>query len=154
MMELDYASKGGSRPELDEARTITREEELEASPQEVWRALTEQAILRLWLGEEVELDPRPGGAVRVRDGGEERRGCVEDVDEPRRLAFSWAREGELPSLVEFELVPAVGGTRLIVTETAPPGAPLALLGAGWALSAFALRGALAPVTVPPSALSV
>ena len=138
--------------ELDEATTVTREEELEAAPEEVWRALTDESILRLWLGEEVELDPRPGGAVRVREGDEERRGRVEDVDAPRRLAFSWAREGELPSLVEFELVPCVAGTRLIVTETVPDGVPIALTGAAWALTAFALRGALAPATVPQTVL--
>lgn len=139
--------------ELDEARTVTREVELEASPEEVWRALTEESILRLWLAEEVELDPRPGGVVRVRDGGDQRSGRVEDVDEPRRLAFSWAREGELPSLVEFELLATDAGTKLIVTETAPRGIPITLAGAGWPLSAFALQGALAPVTVPESALS-
>lgn len=144
--------EGETPMELDEATTITREEELEAAPEEVWRALTDESILRLWLGEEVELDPRPGGAVRVREGDEERRGRVEDVDAPRRLAFSWAREGELPSLVEFELVAAGVGTKLIVTETAPRGVPVSLAGEGWPLSAFALRGALAPVTVPSSAL--
>lgn len=144
--------EGETTMELEDARSVTREEELEASPEEVWRALTDESILRLWLGEEVELDARPGGVVRVRDDGEERSGRVEDVDEPRRLAFTWAREGELPALVEFELAPTDSGTKLSVTETAPRGVPIHLAGAGWPLSAFALRGALAPVTVPSSAL--
>jgi|HigsolmetaAR202D_1030399.scaffolds.fasta_scaffold15893_4 Uncharacterized conserved protein len=135
-----------------EGRTVTREEEFEASADQVWRALTDEAILEQWLAEEVELDLREGGEVRVRDDGEERRGRVEDVDEGRRLAFTWAREGELPSLVEFELVPCISGTRLIVTETVPDGVPIALTGAAWALTAFALRGALAPATVPQSVL--
>jgi uncharacterized protein YndB with AHSA1/START domain len=135
-----------------EGRTVTREEEFEASADEVWRALTDENILQQWLAEEVELDPREGGSVRVRDDGEERHGRVEDVDEGRRLAFTWARDGELPTLVEFELVPAVAGTRLIVTETAPHGVPIALTGAAWPLTSFALRGALAPATVPQTVL--
>ena len=52
--------------------------------------------------------------------GEHRLARVDDVDEGRRLAFTWwpDDEGDQPaSKVEFVLTPTQGGTRVVVTES-------------------------------------
>jgi uncharacterized protein YndB with AHSA1/START domain len=96
---------------------LTRSVELEAAPAEVWDALTEEALLREWLADEVELEAEPGGEIVCRYAdGEERRGEVELVEEAERLAWSWRREGDGPSRVELVLDAVAAGTRLTVSE--------------------------------------
>jgi hypothetical protein len=58
-----------------------------------------------------------GSPARFEVDGDERPGRVEHVIEGRELAFSWEREPGDESIVRFELVPCVSGTRVIVTET-------------------------------------
>jgi uncharacterized protein YndB with AHSA1/START domain len=69
---------------------------------------------------EVELDVHPGGEGRVRDEAGDRQVRVDEVDDGRRLVFSWwpADEVGAVSRVELVLVPSETGTRLVVTETA------------------------------------
>lgn len=114
---------------------------LDAPPEQVWEALTDEAALSEWLASEVELDPREGGEIICRfEDGEERRGEVELVEEAERLAFHWWREGRGPSRVEFTVDAVAGGTLLTVTESgiALPTAP-AMLVAGWNGRLGALR---------------
>jgi uncharacterized protein YndB with AHSA1/START domain len=114
--------------------SVVRTVVLDASPERVWEAVTEAALLSEWLAPEVELEPHEGGAVVCRlEDGEERRGEVELVEEAERLAFSWHREGLAPSRVELVLDAVADGTRLTVIETGllPAGAPTLLAGA-WA----------------------
>ena len=106
------------------AEQVERERTLEATPAEVWDAITDERLLSEWLADEAELDPEPGGAVRFRLGDEERTGRIERLEVGRSLAFTWSRDGEGPSLVELTLEPAVSGTRLVVVERALSG-PLA-----------------------------
>jgi len=80
-----------------------------------WRAVTEE--LDAWLADEVDLDPREGGAVTVRwNDGRERTGVVEDVAEERRLSFRWSEDGSEESLVELTLDDVEEGTRVTVLE--------------------------------------
>ena len=100
------------------AHTVERTVLLEAAPEEVWEALTDETLLSEWLAPEVELDPREGGELICRfEDGEERRGEVALVEEAERLAFDWHR-AEGPSRVEWTLTPTEDGTRFTVTETA------------------------------------
>ncbi len=102
----------------DEKTTwVERETLIEASPDEVWEALTDEDRLQEWLAPDVELDPREGGEISVRDGDEERHGTVETVEEGERFAFTWSRPGEGESFVQFTIEAIPAGTRVTVVET-------------------------------------
>jgi uncharacterized protein YndB with AHSA1/START domain len=105
-------------PRVDEeAPWVERETLIEASPDEVWEALTDDDRLEEWLAPEVELDPHEGGEIAVRDGDEERHGIVETFEENERFAFTWSRPGEGESFVEFTIEALPGGSRVTVVET-------------------------------------
>jgi uncharacterized protein YndB with AHSA1/START domain len=108
--------------------SCTKDVVLPVDGDEAWAAVTEEEALEAWLAERVELDLRPGGdASFTLPGGEERRGMVEEVAVGERLTFWWWIDSDPPaqsSRVTFELAPAVGGTRIRVTET--PAGPTAL----------------------------
>ena len=96
---------------------VERETTVEASPDEVWEALTDEDRLEEWLAPDVELDPIEGGEIVVRDGEDERFGTVETVEEAERFAFTWSRPGEGESFVEFTIEALPGGSRVTVVET-------------------------------------
>jgi uncharacterized protein YndB with AHSA1/START domain len=102
--------------------TVTREVVLDTTADDLWTLLTDPTELGSWLGEEVRLDPRPGGAAQVLDvNGTVRRGRVLEADEGRRLGFTWWPEDDeaLASTVSFTLTEEDGRTRLTVVETLP-----------------------------------
>jgi uncharacterized protein YndB with AHSA1/START domain len=119
----------------EKAPWVERETLVEASPEEVWEAITDEDRLQEWLAPEVELDPVQGGEIAVRDGDGHRTGTVETVEESERFAFSWSRPGEGESFVEFSIEAVPGGTRVTVVET--PIGPTAIASGAWA-SRFAL----------------
>jgi uncharacterized protein YndB with AHSA1/START domain len=121
----------------EKARWVERETLIEASPEEVWEALTEEDRLEEWLAPEVDLDPVEGGEIAVRDGDGERAGTVETIEERERFAFTWSRPGEGESFVEFTIEGLPGGTRVTVIETSI--GPTAMAFAGWGARLARLR---------------
>ncbi len=101
----------------EKAPWVERDTLVEASPEEVWEALTDEDRLEEWLAPDVELDPVEGGEIAVRDGDDERAGTVETVEESERFAFTWSRPGEGESFVEFTIEALPGGSRVTVVET-------------------------------------
>jgi uncharacterized protein YndB with AHSA1/START domain len=96
---------------------VTREVVFPESPDEVWEALTEPEQLEEWFANQVELDPRPGGAGVFRwENGEERHATVREADQAERLVLDWDDDG---GEVEFTLEEVDDGTRLVVRETSP-----------------------------------
>jgi uncharacterized protein YndB with AHSA1/START domain len=118
----------------EETTWVERETLIEASPDEVWEALTDEDRLQEWLAPDVELDPREGGEISVRDGDDERHGTVETVEEGERFAFTWSRPGEEESFVQFTIEAIPAGTRVTVVET-----PMA---AGWGPRLTRLQGSM------------
>jgi uncharacterized protein YndB with AHSA1/START domain len=113
----------------ENAPWVERDTLVEASPEEVWEALTDEDRLEEWLAPDVELDPVEGGEIAVRDGDDERTGTVETVEEDQRFAFTWSRPGEGESFVEFTIEALPGGSRVTVVET--PIGPTAIAAGGW-----------------------
>jgi uncharacterized protein YndB with AHSA1/START domain len=108
---------------------VERETILEADPERVWEALTDDELLSDWFADRARIEPYEGGEVEFDCEDGERHGTVRWVDEERELAFTWARDGEGESLVTFTIEPIECGTRLVVVERALEG-PVAI--AAWA----------------------
>jgi uncharacterized protein YndB with AHSA1/START domain len=98
---------------------VTKELVLPAPPEEVWEELTDPERLEEWFATEVELDLEEGEGHFRWENGEERHAVVEEVEEGRRLGYRWTDEEGNESHVGIELEEADGGTRVVVTETAP-----------------------------------
>ena len=96
-------------------QTVVKEVDIDASPDEVWEAISTERGREGWLD-------RDDAHVHV-----------EAADAPRRLVWWWLREDGV-SRVEIELVPAVSGTRVIVTESAPAAFPVTALARAFALA--------------------
>jgi uncharacterized protein YndB with AHSA1/START domain len=90
--------------------------EIDAGIDEVWDALATEEGRSEWLGEE------------------DREIRVESTDPPHRLVWWWWEGDSEATRVEFLVVPAVAGTRVVVIESSPS-VPLASLSARFALVA-------------------
>jgi uncharacterized protein YndB with AHSA1/START domain len=110
-------------------REVERETILEAEPERVWEALTDDALLSDWFADDATIDPVEGGEVEFGCDDGARRGTVRTAEPERELAFTWARPGEGESLVTFRLEPVEVGTRLVVVERTL-GGPTAVAAAG------------------------
>ena len=132
----------------EKAPVVERETLVEASPEEVWEALTDEDRLEEWMAPDVELDPTEGGEIAVRDGDDRRTGIVETLEENERFAFTWFRPGEGESFVEFTIEALPGGSRVTVVETPiGPAGPTAMAAGGWSSRLVRLKRAMrfAPV---------
>jgi uncharacterized protein YndB with AHSA1/START domain len=105
---------------------------LRASPERVWRALTDADELSRWFGQRADLRPEVGYDGWMEWDGHGRYAMrVEEADAPRRLALRWMNAPDVPldpagsTLVEWDLEPTEGGgTRLHLREsgfTSPEG---------------------------------
>ena len=88
---------------------VRREIDVEASPEDVWEALVTEDGRERWLDE-------PDREVHV-----------EVVESPQRLVWWWVGEDEPATRVEFLVVAAPSGARVIVTESAAASFPLSAL---------------------------
>lgn len=105
--------------------SIEKKLELDQSPNDVWRALTDPSEVASWFGDSAAFAPELGGEGWF---GWESHGRfsmrIEQFDPPRRLAWRWAREADRPlaeshsTLVEWVLLPREdGGTTLLLKES-------------------------------------
>jgi uncharacterized protein YndB with AHSA1/START domain len=85
-----------------------REVEVEASPEEVFEALVTEEGRETWLQEP------------------DRDVYIEVVEVPSRLVWWWTGEDEPATRVEFQIVAAPVGARVVVTES-EPAFPIAML---------------------------
>lgn len=118
--------------------TLTLSRDIKASPQTVWRCLTEPDLLAQWFAPKPVvitrsvIDPVPGGAFHVvmdvpemgeMDGG---AGCILEATAPHRMVWTSALapgygpndppgEGEFHFTAIFELTETDNGTRYTAT---------------------------------------
>jgi uncharacterized protein YndB with AHSA1/START domain len=129
-----------------EGRPTVRVERTYPHPiEKVWRAVTTAEHLGQWFPSPVEVDLRPGGAMRFSafDGAPAARGTVEVVDAPRRLTFTWGTDR-----LTFELAPAGDGTTFTLIHSFDDrfGAPS--FATGWDVCLAGLRNVLAGEPLP------
>jgi uncharacterized protein YndB with AHSA1/START domain len=109
-----------------ERHTVEVERRIAATPVEVFAYLTEPDLYVRWQGTSAELDPRPGGAFRVRMNADTvAAGQYLEVEPPSRVVLSWGWEGsdEIPpgsTRVEILLEDVAEGTLLRLRHTGLP----------------------------------
>jgi uncharacterized protein YndB with AHSA1/START domain len=97
-----------------------------ASPATVFSYLVEPAKFNAWMGVGAELDPRPGGRVRIDVDGEHfATGEFREVDPPHRVVMTWGWESNdaVPpgsTTVEITLTPDGAGTILRLRHVGLP----------------------------------
>lgn len=101
-------------------RTIEKTMEFDASPERVWRAITDPAELSQWFGDDTRLDLRPGSdGAMIWDEHGSFAVRVEVVDPPHRFSWRWVHQPDVdfddaPStLVEWSLTPRKGGGTIL-----------------------------------------
>jgi uncharacterized protein YndB with AHSA1/START domain len=88
----------------DPGGRVTRSVEVEADTGDVWSTLSDPELRAQWLDD---------------DDARSRELRLDEVDDGRRLVWTWWRPDDEPgaSTVEIVLAPTAGGTRVTVTET-------------------------------------
>ena len=102
--------------------SISFEFDLRHSPEKVWRALTDPALLAEWLLPVFDLALEPGAAFMFKtqaypgwDGTVHCR--MVEIDPQRRLSYTWVVGDFLDTVVTFTLVPTASGTRLSLVQS-------------------------------------
>ena len=95
--------------------------DLRHSPQKVWRALTDPALLSEWLLPAVGFDLKPGASFTFnappQPGWDGIVNCrVGEIEKDRKLTYRWV-VGDLDTVVTFTLTPTPSGTRLLIVQS-------------------------------------
>ena len=103
--------------------SVSFEFDLQHSPQKVWRALTDPALLTEWLLPVVGLKLEPGAAFTFRTqpqpGWDGTVNCrFTEIEPLRKLSYSWVvGDNFLDTVVTFTLTPTPSGTRLTLVQS-------------------------------------
>jgi uncharacterized protein YndB with AHSA1/START domain len=105
----------------DQTDAVSFELDLRHSPQKVWRALTDPALLAEWLLPVIGLALQPGATFTFtappQPGWDGIVHCrMLEVDAPRRLSYAWV-VGDIDTTVVFTLTPSASGTRLSIVQS-------------------------------------
>lgn len=111
----------------------------------VWQSVTEPEHLAQWFPASVDLDLRPGGAMRFSFGPDvpSQDGKVLELDPPHLFAFTWD-----DSVLRFELTGDDDGTLLVFTHVFDEKPSAASYASGWDVCLAALTPVLAGEPVP------
>ena len=111
-----------TNPEIAYDRSVELSVHLDAAPEQVWAAVTDERALAEWfwpprLRPRITADPRPGGRYRISAGAMDMAvsGRYLEVTPPRRLVLSWRWDGDdRESLVTITVSGDASGTDLDV----------------------------------------
>lgn len=115
--ELDDASEGPAR-----TRSAGGSVEIDASPERVWRALTEAEELERWFPLEARVEPGEGGSIFMSWQNEyagESEILTWDPPTLLRISWGWAEEGPI-QVTEYRIEAKGGGTHLRVVTSGFP----------------------------------
>jgi uncharacterized protein YndB with AHSA1/START domain len=108
---------------------------VDASPEQVWEAITSGPHIDSWLMGRTEIEPRQGGAARTNFGGFVMESTVTAWEPPKRLAYQTG-EGPDGALTAFEYrVEGRGGGKTVIRFVHSG----FLAGAGWEAEYDALK---------------
>jgi uncharacterized protein YndB with AHSA1/START domain len=104
-----------------QTESLSFEFELPHSPEKVWRALTEPALLAEWLLPVIGLELEPGAAFTFKTqaypGWDGTVNCqFVEIETHRRLRYTWTVP-VLDTVVTFTLTPTPTGTRLSLEQS-------------------------------------
>ena len=104
-----------------QVETIAFEVDLAHSPEKVWRALTDPALLAEWLLPVIDLKLEPGAEFTFKTqpypGWDGTVNCqFVEVEAQRKLSYTW-RVPFLDTVVTFTLAPTASGTRLSLVQS-------------------------------------
>ena len=112
-----------------EQRAVRHVRHYDATPEEVWAALTEPEQVKNWLAA-MTIEPRAGGRVAFEwEGGHTDEGEVRVFDPPRTFEYTW--EKRAPSVVRIELSPEGNGTQLVLDHSRIDVGAATSIAAGW-----------------------
>lgn len=107
--------------ERAQTESISFELDLRHSPEKVWRALTEPALLAEWLLPVIDLQLEPGAEFTFKtqpypgwDGTVDCR--FVEIEPNRKLSYTWTVPF-LDTVVTFTLSPTESGTRLTIVQS-------------------------------------
>jgi uncharacterized protein YndB with AHSA1/START domain len=134
---------GELRPDGD--RCAVRFERLyDATPDELWAALTDPDQLPGWLAHASRFELAVGGDVRLDFGdGDEVYGEIRELEPGRVLEYTWTFSGERESVVRFEIRPRDQGVQLVLDHRQLPRDVGVGYSAGWHAHLDMLAAALA-----------
>ena len=109
------------RTDSSQTESISFEFDLPHSPEKVWRALTDPALLTEWLLPVLELKLEPGAAFAFtappQPGWDGIVHCrVLEIDAHRKLSYTWV-VGDIDTVVTFTLSTTASGTRLSLVQS-------------------------------------
>jgi len=109
------------KTDSSQTESISFEFDLHHSPEKVWRALTDPALLAEWLLPAVELQLAPGAAFTFKTqpypGWDGTVNCrFLEIEPQRKLSYTWTVPF-LDTVVTFTLTPSALGTRLSLVQS-------------------------------------
>jgi activator of HSP90 ATPase len=124
--------EAASRPE-NHARTFLHQEvEFKAGPQRIYEILLDSKQFAAFTGMPAEIDPKPGGALKIFGGLVVARNI--ELIPDQRIVQAWRSEGwdkGVYSVVRFELKPHGQETLLVLDHTGFQEGKYDSLNAGW-----------------------
>jgi uncharacterized protein YndB with AHSA1/START domain len=104
-----------------QSESLTFEVDLHHSPQKVWRALTDPALLAEWLLPVVGFELQPGAEFTLKTqsypGWDGTVNCqMLEIEAQRKLSYRW-RVPFLDTVVTFLLTPTATGTHLSIVQS-------------------------------------
>jgi uncharacterized protein YndB with AHSA1/START domain len=104
---------------MTQGARITRTVDTDLDAEQLWSLVADDDGWAGWMVDEADVDVSPGATGRVVDDGVERVVHIERIGD-HDVTFTWwpPDRPELASAVELVVLPAQGGSRLQVTETA------------------------------------
>jgi uncharacterized protein YndB with AHSA1/START domain len=114
-----------------------------ASAEDLFDAWLDPEALAIWMrpgpvqSAVATVEPRVGGSYEITMQGQSgpivHKGVYQQIDRPKRLAFTWASKGTdmRDTLVTVDFVPRSGQTEVIVTHEQLPAAAMSSHSVGW-----------------------